>query len=104
MAQISHLTYFVLFTIMGSENFQQSEEIMDEWNPKKADLIEEVRPYAKTAYFLFTLGRLILMLISIKKLSITRLYFYYELLNVVIDQFFPRNVDVSTATLIHLYY
>ena len=104
LTQFSHIAYFVFFASMGGESFQHSEKIRDEWDPERADLIEAVHPYATLAAVAFWFGRVILLLISIKKLSITRVYFYYELINVVIDQFFPRNVDVVTANLLHLYY
>ena len=34
--------------------------------------------YAKFIYITFTLGRIILVLISIKNLRVCKLYFYYE--------------------------
>lgn len=35
-------------------------------------------PLAKWTWILFTAGRLILILISIKKLRVCKIYFYYE--------------------------
>ena len=104
LAQVSHLVYFVLFACTGGENFQAAEKIREEWNPENIELIESVHAYATVAALIHALGRLILLLISTKKLNITRYYFYYELLNVVINQFFPRNIDKVTANLLHSYY
>ena len=101
LAQISHLVYFVFFACTGGESFQYSEKIREEWNPENIELISNVHAYATVAVLIHAFGRIILLLISTKNLNITRYYFYYELVNVVIDQFFPRNVDAITARLLH---
>ena len=101
LAQISHLVYFVFFACTGGESFQYSEKIREEWNPENIELISNVHAYATVAVLIHAFGRIILLLISTKNLNITRYYFYYELVNVMIDQFFPRNVDAITANLLH---
>ena len=44
------------------------------------DLVKQVFPYAKWALISTIVGRLILILISLKMLKITKIYFYYELM------------------------
>ena len=63
---------------------------MEEGDPPEPDLTEIVYPYAKTAMLIFTAGRVVLMLITFKRLSVCRYYIYYELLLTIINAFLPR--------------
>ena len=62
-----------------------AKKFMDEGESPKQDLIEAIHPYAKNATLLHVVGRVILMLISIKRPSVCRYYLYYELLLHIIN-------------------
>ena len=47
--------------------------------------------------FIFSAGRIVLLLISMKYLAICKTYFYYELILVMIEQFLPLNENIGTA-------
>ena len=59
----------------------------------EAEVADAVYPYAKWAVIGLIAGRALLMLLSLKWLPITKSYFYYELLAIIVDQCFPQDVN-----------
>ena len=70
---------------------------MEEGNPAEPELTELVYPYAKTAMYIYFVGRVILMLISLKRLSVCRYYLYYEFLFAIIVLFLPQDLTLIAA-------
>ena len=70
-------------------------------NPEyKHSLADILYPYAKWTMISLIAGRMVLMLLSIKYLSITKFYFWYEMLAVIIDQcFMPLDKDAHRGNL-----
>ena len=66
---------------------------MDEGDSPEHDLAEAIYPYAKTAMLIFTLGRVILLLVSGKQLNVCRYYLYYELLLHIINVCLPHGLS-----------
>ena len=58
-----------------------------------------VWPYGKYAMIIFTAGRAILVLISLRYPKICYYYVLYDQILVLIDQLLPRNYDASQANL-----
>ena len=65
---------------LGKANFQRAEEYLAEnkVEDNTRDMSASIFLYAKWITIVFTIGRLILILISIKHLRICKIYFYYE--------------------------
>ena len=62
--------------------------------------MESVYPFAKWTMIGLLCGRMVLLLISIKCLSITKIYFYYELLVVLVKQcLLPQDQDTHRGNL-----
>ena len=56
----------------------------------KQTVADEIFPSAKWTMVGIISGRMLLMLISLKYLTVTKLYFYYELFAVLVDQCMPN--------------
>ena len=65
---------------LGKANFQRAEEYLAESaaEDNTRELSAAIFPYVKWITIVFTIGRLILILISVKHLRICKIYFYYE--------------------------
>ena len=98
LAQISRIIYFAFFAFRNQESIQQSLTDREESNPQDSQLIKDVYHYMNFAIYVIELGRIILIVISIKKLHVTRFYFYYEILQVLIDSLNPRTIDQATSS------
>ena len=80
--------------IFGSLNYQETERFIEEYGgPENVELTKEVLPYARTAYNLFLLGRVILLLISLKYPKLSKIFFYYEQMDMVIGAFLPYYIS-----------
>ena len=80
LGQIEKLLNSLLLMALGKANFQRAEEYLaeNEAEDNTSDMSASIFPYAKWITIVFTIGRLILILISIKHLRICKIYFYYE--------------------------
>ena len=77
----------ILAVSLNVESFQVSEDAMKDYEGfEHSIMVDSVYPYAKWTMIGLLCGRMVLMLISIKCLSITKVYFYYELLVVLVEQ------------------
>lgn len=52
-------------------------------------------PFAKWIWLTFTFGRLVLILISIKKLQVCKVYFYYEQVLFLCSMAMPLGIDAD---------
>ena len=98
LSQLSRLIFGVIQLGMGESNFDRSEIYRQNSveNPQTPglgylDLVRDIHPYARVIMYTFTVGRFILLLISMKHLSICKLYIYYEFLLTILDQFLPQS-------------
>ena len=80
LGQIEKLVNSLLLMALGKANFQRAEEYLTEnaTEDNSRDMSAAIFPYAKWITIVFTIGRLILILISVKHLRICKIYFYYE--------------------------
>ena len=66
------------------------------------NLCEEVFPYAKWALIISIFGRAILLLISLKRLSICKVHLYYEMLVFVVLFCLPQDIDQEVGVTLFL--
>ena len=67
---------------------------MKDFTEFKHSIMDDLYPYAKWTMIGLLCGRMVLMLASIKRLSITKFYFYYELIVVIVEQcLLPQDRD-----------
>ena len=76
----------ILAVSLNVASFQVSEDAMKDYAGFEHSIMESVYPFAKWIMIGLLCGRVVLILISIKCLSITKVYFYYELLVVLVEQ------------------
>ena len=74
-----------------------AKKYLNEGDSPEHDLAEAIYPYAKIAMLIFTLGRVILLLVSIKQLSVCRYYLYYELLLFIINICLPQGLSFDVT-------
>ncbi len=53
---------------------------MEAENPGITQLARQVNQYARMAFYGLSFGRMVLLLVSLKNLRVTKLYFYYDAL------------------------
>ena len=66
------------------------------------ELCTTIFPYAKWAVICMTFGRLILMLISLKHLSVCKVYLYYELVNMLVLMCLPQDYSQDHGNMIFM--
>ena len=83
-------------------NWQESKKFVEgeRGGPPNVELARTVFPYATIAMYIFTVGRLILLLASMKWLKITKFFFYYEQILVMIEVFLPYDVSSNLRNLL----
>ena len=64
---------------------------MSESNEYNEDLVKSIFPFVKMAIIFMTIGRAILLLISFKKISICKVYIYYQVIYILLELCLPRN-------------
>ena len=87
----SKLLFMAVMVPSGQANFQQSEEFIAEGGQHNEELVSEILPFIKMALIFMTLGRAVLLLISFKRLSICKVYIYYQVVYVLLELFLPRD-------------
>ena len=81
LGQIEKLFNSLLLIVLGKANFQRAEDYIVDQTDEDLESMKvslAIFPYAKWIYIIFTIGRLVLILLSIKNLRICKIYFYYE--------------------------
>ena len=83
-ANLSMISRFCLdfsFLLLGKLQSVQTEKFIESNSPDlNTTLVSDMFPYAKWALIMTIFGRVILMLISLKKLKVTKTYFYFNLM------------------------
>ena len=97
IAQFSRLLFNIYQFSSGVQASEKTYRMIENHSPiMNIQNCEEVLPYAKWALVIVNLGRAILILISLKRLSICKVYFYYNMLNQVILICLPQGVEMHT--------
>ena len=84
-SQIVRFIHFLLATVMGTSYQQVSASLIEEGAIPNAEFAKEVQPYARSAIIALNMGRLVLLLISLKNLKIAKTYFYYEAVYFIVE-------------------
>ena len=83
--QLFHIFHWTLFLAIGRANFAESAKYIEEGGDFDKEVAEAIFPIAKWAHIIGTLGRIVLLAISYKKPRVCRMYFFYELMMMLID-------------------
>ena len=67
-----------------------------------SELCAAIFPYAKWIIICMTFGRLIFMLISIKHLSVCKVYFYYEMIIMLVLMGLPQDYSQDHGSMIFM--
>jgi len=78
------------FWFMGLDSVQRSKDYIKNGDPNNPDLANDVATYARTAFYVYQLGRFVLLICSIKRMRVTKYYIYYEVVQRIIEQFLPK--------------
>ena len=65
---ISKLLFTSIFILLGQANWQQSQKFMEESDDYNETFVQQVFPIVKWALITMTIGRLLLLLISLKNI------------------------------------
>ena len=93
--QLFHIFHWTLFLAIGRANFAESAKYMEEGGDFDKEVAEAIFPVAKWAHIIGTLGRIVLLAVSYKKPRICRMYFFYEMMMMLIDQCLPRDIKLD---------
>ena len=81
----------------GASPQDKTEKLIEDDSPLiNTALCEAVLQYANWALIVLVLGRVILILISLKKLSVCKVYFYYNMLELVILVCLPTGESLES--------
>ena len=83
---------FVIFLIrfsMGFDLYGQSQKFIDEGGEYNELFIKGLLPYIKWALIIMRFGRIIIILISLRKSSIYRCLIYYYMVEEILVSFLP---------------
>ena len=79
------LVHFMLSYAAGAFKFESSELYLEGDTPFESNTAKALNQLFKIIYLVGVAGRLLLLVISFKKLNIVRTYIYYELVMLMID-------------------
>ena len=86
----------LIFITFNMANWQETQRYIDEdGGPPNLELTKTVLPYARVAMILYTFGRVILFLLSLKFPNVSKSFLYYEVLNLVIYSFLPYDITLN---------
>ena len=90
------------YAFNGQMNWQESNQFVEgeRGGPPNAELARTIYPYARMAMYIFTVGRIILLLASLKWLRVTKCFFYYEQLLAIIEVFLPYDISPNLRNLL----
>lgn len=91
IAFLSKVVFTSFYMPIGIANYQQSKEYIDAEKPHNEELMKTMFPILQWTMIIMTFGRLILMAISMKKLSICKTYIYYQVLYGILEDCLPRD-------------
>ena len=91
LAFVSKILFMAMNWPLGQANFQQSEKYIENGGEHNEEFVSAIFPYVKIAILSMSIGRVILLLISFKKLSICKFYIYYQVVYILLELCLPRN-------------
>ena len=101
--QIQRLFFNLVQLFMGRLPFVKTQELLQtDTQNLNTSLSEELLPYAKWALIAAIFGRVILLLISMKRLSICKVHIYYEFLIFVVLMCLPQGTDQELGVTLFL--
>ena len=74
---------------IGRGSYFDAKTYVDEGNPINAGVMDSLLPFAKGAYLFLVIIRVPLMLVSLKKLSICKTYFYFQFVFSLVEVCLP---------------
>ena len=86
---ISKLLFTGIFIVLGQANWQQSQKFMAKSDEYNESFVQQVFPIVKWALITMTIGRLLLLLISLKNIQVCRTYLYYQVVFMVVEMLLP---------------
>lgn len=91
-AFLTKLIYMAGVMALGNSNYHESEEFMKkEDSVFDRECVNKTYTFAKNFIIIMGFGRLLLMLVSFKKLEVCKVYFYYMQLYKLVEQLLPRD-------------
>ena len=97
ISQFIRIIFNMFAFATGSVASDKTEELIVDGSPLiNTSLCEVVFQYAKWASIVLVFGRVVLILISLKKLSVCKVYFYYNMLELVILVCLPTGESLET--------
>ena len=93
---LGRFLFTIILVTIGNENFQTSQKFLDAGGPTQNEGIAvKLLPYLRLAMILFTVGRVILLGLSLKYKKVTKSFIYYELVLDIIQALLPQDVVPS---------
>ena len=83
-SQFSRVIFTIVFTFLGEVHWQQSAKYVATGEPENNELALKVQSFAQLAYVLHGVGRIILFLLQLKWPHISKVNYYYELIDVAL--------------------
>jgi len=87
----ARLFYTLVFMIIGISHLDKSENFIADGEASSKEFVDANFPTLKIVYILLTFGRIPLMLISARKLTICKTYIYYEVVCNLVEECMPRD-------------
>ena len=88
---ISKLVFTSVFIFLGQANWQQSKKYIEKGGEHNEAFVGQIFNIVQYTLISMTIGRLLLMLISLKNLAICKTYIYYQAVFMIVEMFLPRN-------------
>ena len=104
IAMIGSFIYEMSCMLLGIYAFQLSPEYMeDQDKPCNRQVVQAILPFARWILILTNIGRIPLMVVSIKKPDVCKYYLYYELIAAAVRESLPIDYgDVHTQNVLLL--
>ena len=100
MACICQFAQVVLLFAVGRSHYQVSSKfIKDGGIDKNLEFYEDIENFLKFGWFGLQLGRIVLVLLSMRWLTVTRAFIFYETLIIIMEQFMPLERPARDAML-----
>lgn len=99
-SMIVRLCLTIILVSIGDENFQTTQKFIEDGGPSKnADIAEKLQPYIRLGMILFTVGRVILFLVSLRYKRVSKTFIYYEIILDILQALSPQDVGPFHALL-----
>ena len=88
---LSKFIFMLIWSALGQANYQQSREYIERDEQHNSDLIKGLFPFIQWTMIVMSYARLLLVLLSMKKLAICKVYIYYQIVYLMLEQCLPRD-------------